>query len=165
MFGKVGKDSFDKAHRLGVARNLVSVTKPMCESLVRRVILAVIGFCGGKLITNAFNCRFIRHNGIFGKVKIRPVFNMMLISPLVVKPSARNPRLSAADSYRGAVALIVFYALEKFGRRKFREVVDNAAPDYTALYTVNEHLVFVTAYEKQMLKKILYFHIKKFLCT
>lgn len=165
MFGKVTKYRFYKAHRLGVARNLVSVTKPMCESLVRRVIFAVIGFRCGKLVADTFNSRFIWHHRVFGQVKISPILNMMLISSLVVKPSSRNSRLPAAYAYRRTIALIVFYALKKFGRRKFGEVVYYSAPDYTALYAVNEHLVFVTAYEKEMLKKILYFHIRKFLYT
>jgi hypothetical protein len=50
---------------------------------------------------------------------IKPIFDMMLVSALVVQPGKAYTLLAAAYTYGRAVSLIVFYALKKFGRRKF----------------------------------------------
>ena len=163
LFGKVTKHRFDKKHRLRVAGHLISIAEPMGKSLVGGVIFAVVGFGGGKLIADALDRRFVWHHGIFRKVKVRPILDMMLISALVVKPGARNARLSAADTYRRAVALVVFYTLENFGGRKLRNVMDDASPDYSAFYTVDKHLILMAENEKEMLKNITDLHIRKLL--
>lgn len=76
-------------------------------------------------------------------VKILPIFNMMTVSSLVVKPRTADSVFAAAGCDGRAVALIIFYALEKLGRREFREVVNKAAPWNSALNAVFKYTPLV----------------------
>jgi hypothetical protein len=83
------------------------------------VIFACIDPRCGKLIANALNRKFIRHKRVSVlALRILPIFDMMAVSSLVVKPGFAISDSSPASSDGGSVALVIPHALKKFCGRK-----------------------------------------------
>jgi hypothetical protein len=72
----------------------------------------------GKLIANALNKVLIGHHGLNLALPVEPILGVMLVSALVMEPGLATAVFISASGDRGAVTLIIFRALEKFGRRK-----------------------------------------------
>lgn len=109
----IAKNLFNEAHRLWVAEDLISVSLPMLKRLCSVVVLSKIGMRRGKLVANALNRVFVGHKRLDCAVWVSPVFDVMLVAPLVVKPGAAITCFAAANADRRAVALIKPHALEK----------------------------------------------------
>ena len=113
------KNRLYKGHGKGISVYLVAVFVPVEQGEVGGIILSGINSCCRKLVAYAFNGILIWHQGLNFAFLICPIFDVMLVSALVMKPGKAYTLLAAAYAYRRTVSLIVFYALKKFGRRKF----------------------------------------------
>ena len=100
MLCNVEKNLFNEAHSRGISRNLIAVPLPMLKRLSAFVVFAKIRARRRKLVANAFNGVFIRHERLDCAIGVCPIFNMVLISPLVMKPGATVTRRSSANTYR-----------------------------------------------------------------
>jgi hypothetical protein len=91
----------------------------MHKRKIGRIVLSCIYASGGKLVANALDRIFKRHQRMLGAFVVLPIFDVMLVSSFVVKPSTTHSGLSSAYSDRRAVALIILYALEKLRGGEF----------------------------------------------
>jgi hypothetical protein len=90
----------------------------MHKRKIGRIVLSCIYASGGKLVANALDRIFKRHQRMLGAFVVLPIFDVMLVSSFVVKPGVAFSYGSSASSDRRTVSLKIFYAFEKFGRRK-----------------------------------------------
>ena len=70
----------------------------MLKTLLRLIILALVGFSGGELIAHALHGVFIRHYGCDLAVTVQPILYVVLVSALVVEPGAAVADPLAADA-------------------------------------------------------------------
>ena len=73
----------------------------------------------GKLVAGTLNRIFIGHKRLNLAFTVGPVFDMMLISALVVQPGSTVSVDLTAHAERRAIASVIFYTFKKFSRRKF----------------------------------------------
>ena len=76
-------------------------------------------------------------------LRVLPIFDVMAVSSLMVKPGSAVSDSPSASTDGRAVALIVFHALKKFGGRELREIVDKSSEEKTAPRAVFKHRPFV----------------------
>ena len=159
LIANVGENALHKFHSARVARHLASVFLPMGKGHRCVIAIACVNASRGKLIARALNGVLIRHQGDLLAVLIVPIFYVMLVSSLMVKPSIAVPLFSAANADRGACSGEVFDALKKFGRREFRKIVHESAENKTALGAIYQNSVLMSEYQSGVKKNVLKFEI------
>ena len=151
---KIAEDRFDEEHGFGVAVNLVSVLEPVLQGKVGRVVISRIGLRRRKLVAYAFDGVLIGHKRCNIAIIVEPIFDMVLVSALMMEPRHADSVVLTANADGRAVAGEIPYALEKFNGRKFRKVMHETAPRNTTLTAVYENHKAVPCYKPKMLEKI-----------
>ena len=116
----VYENALDKVHCFGISHNMFTVLVPMEQGKVVFVPSAGINVGCRQLVAHTFNSVFVGHHGHNAALRVVPIFDMVLVSALVVKPCLALSRSTAAGTDGRTVALIIFYALEELDRREFR---------------------------------------------
>ncbi len=114
---------------------------------------------------NIADWHFYGHNLFFDGVIVRPIFKMMFISSLVMKPRGAVTVNISFCLIGTACTDIVFYPLDKFGGRIFRKVMAYTLPEYPRTETMPHYCVAVTRYCIKMsdcVFKVVCFHEKTF---
>ena len=114
-----------------------------------------IGLGRGKPVAEHFFDEDEGHRGYVDflsvPVEFRPVFEMMAVSSLMVKPGGGIAFILTLGYGRTAFAVgKIFYSVDKFRRRKFGNIVKKTAKRDTRLYAVKEDEFFVVKNDFQM---------------
>ena len=152
------KATADKFKCLGIATHLTATLIPMCHGQLLVVVLARINLRRRKLVAHTLDGILVRHHGMLGTVIVLPVFDMVAVSSLVVKPRLAVPDILTAGTDGRAIAPEIFYTLEKLDRRKLRHIVHKPTPHNSAPCTVGENLKPVSGHNPEMLEKIYDIH-------
>ncbi len=153
MLRNVNEHFLDEFHCFRIPLNLVSVFVPMVKRHIVRVAFFRISFSGGELIAYAFHRIFIWHQGSDLTVSVKPIFYVVLVSSLVVKPGTAHSGFASANADGRPVSLIIFHALKEFLGGEFRKIVDEPLPNQTASRTVNKYSCFVPKDKKNVTEK------------
>ena len=92
---------------------------------IQCVLASFINFAGGNHVANHFAGIFKWYNAAMTScyIGINPIFPVVFVAPLMVKPGFAVAIDFAADCKRRAMAIVIFYTFNKFGRSKFAHVV------------------------------------------
>lgn len=150
-----------KRHGFRISVYLASVFFPVPERHLIGIITAKVGAGCGELVADALYGVLVGHNGCYLAVGVEPIFDVMLVSSLVMEPGVAHTCLASAYADWGPFAVKVFHRLKKLGRRKLREVVYQSAKGDTAPYAVYKNPVLVLYDYAEMTEKAFYFHLEK----
>ena len=104
---------------LGISPDKAAALIPMCHGQLLVVVLARVNLRRRQLVTHALNGKLIGHYGMLCTVIVLPIFDMMTVSALVVKPRLAVSDILAAGTDGRAIAPEIFYTLKKLDGGKF----------------------------------------------
>ena len=116
MLVKVAKAHLNKFFGFLVSGGTAAVFLPVKKAKIGSIVLTCIGFRCGKLVAYALDYILIRHQRLNLAFVVLPVFKVMLVVSLVVKPGKASSGFTAANAYGRAISLVIFSAFKKLNR-------------------------------------------------
>ena len=120
FFRQHGEKAFQKSFCFRMNRRILSALQVVNERILLSIIGTIISFAGCNSVHQHFNHIFLRHfcrshtSLYFLCTVIDPIFVMMLITPLVMKPCTGIADCLSFGIVGASVSLIIFCTHHKF---------------------------------------------------